>query len=161
MIFLQTLLQRAFRIVPILCGSLDEWLLQGKDPKEEPTLTQWIGYLRKRFSEGSPLCLIASVDLSHMGGRFGDPFPLHGVVLEEIREEDLGMLQMIERGDTEAFLEHIRRTRNRRRVDGVLPIYTLLEVLPSTVGRLLRYEQSVERETHSVVTFASMAFYRN
>ena len=50
-------------------------------------------------------------------------------------------------------------TRNQNRVDGVCPIYVLLEVLQPSSSKLLKYDQSVESEANSVVTFASMGFY--
>ena len=80
---------------------------------------------------GMSVCVLASVDLSHVG-RFGNRFAVNESVLDRIRKEDLEMLQTAEAVDTEAFLESIRRTENRRRVDGVCPIYTLLETLQST-----------------------------
>ncbi|MFB3041996.1 MAG: MEMO1 family protein, partial [Candidatus Poribacteria bacterium] len=105
--------------------------------------------------------ILASVDFSHIGGRFGDRFPLSTVALERLREEDLEMLHAAESVDVEAFLETVRQTENRRRVDGVCPIYTLLETLQPTSGKLLRYDQGLEQEMNSVVTFASMGFYRS
>jgi predicted class III extradiol MEMO1 family dioxygenase len=82
-------------------------------------------------------------------------------VRDRIRDEDLEMLRAAENVNTQAFLETICRTKNQRRVDGVCPIYTLLETVQPTSGQLLQYDQGLEPETNSVVTFASMGFYRN
>jgi predicted class III extradiol MEMO1 family dioxygenase len=109
---------------------------------------------------GTSVCIIASVDLSHVGRRFGDSFPLNTIVLDRIRDEDLEMLGAAESVNSQALMETIRRTKNQRRVDGVCPIYTLLETLQPTSGKLLRYDQGLESEVNSVVTFASMGFYR-
>ncbi len=162
-IFLQALLgeKRSFRIVPIICGSFDELLISGRHPRDEPSVQGFIETLKRAIDEsGSSVCILASVDFSHIGGRFGDQSSLNTVALERIREEDLEMLHAAESVDVEAFLDTVRQTENRRRVDGVCPIYTLLETLQPTSGKLLRYDQGLEREMNSVVTFASMGFYR-
>ena len=96
-----------------------------------------------------------------LGERFGDRSGVNTVVLDRICEEDVEMLGAVEGVDTDGFLDTIRRTKNQRRVDGVCPIYTMLQTLQPASGKLLRYDQSVERETNSVVTFASMGFYRS
>lgn len=162
-IFLQTLLGevKPFRIVPVICSSFDPLVVAGGDPRDEPSVQSFIESL-KRATEvyGTSVCIIASVDLSHIGRRFGDSFPLNTIVLDRIRDEDLEMLGAAESVDSQAFLETIRRTKNQRRVDGVCPIYTLLETLQPTSGKLLRYDQGLESEVNSVVTFASMGFYR-
>ena len=97
--------------------------------------------------------------MSHIGSRFGDDFRLDAPALQRIRESDLEMIGAVERRDSGAFLETIQRTKNRQRVDGVCPIYTLLETLNPAAGKLLRYEQGLEPEANSVVTFASMGFF--
>ena len=49
---------------------------------------------------------------------------------------------------------------SRRRICGLAALYALLSALPPCRGRLLRYEQSPEEETRSVVTYAAIAFER-
>ena len=161
-VFLQTLLggARPFQIVPIICGSFDPLVIEGGHPRDEPSIQGFIEGLKQTIvAYSASVCILASVDLSHVGGRFGDNFPLDTFALNRIREEDLDMLRTAEAVDSEAFLETIGRTKNQRRVDGVCPIYTLLEALQPTSGKLLRYDQGLEPEANSVVTFASMGFY--
>ena len=161
-VFLQTLFEgvKSFRIVPIICGSFDSLVIDGGHPRDEPSVQEFVESLRKAIEACSAsVCILASVDLSHVGGRFGDGFPLEASVLDRIREEDLEMLRAAESVDSQAFLETIRRTKNQRRVDGVCPIYTLLETLRPTSGKLLRYDQGLEPEMNSVVTFAGMEFH--
>ena len=163
-VFLQAVLgeMKPFRIVPIICSSFDPLVIAGGDPRDESSVSGFIDSLKGAIAAiDASVCIIASVDLSHVGARFGDRFPLNTVVRDRIREEDLEMLRAAENVDTRAFLETIRRTKNQRRVDGVCPIYTLLETLQPTSGKLLRYDQGLESETNSVVTFASMGFYQD
>ena len=162
-IFLQALWGevKPFQIVPVICSSFDSLVVAGGDPRDEPSVQSFIESL-KRATEvyGTSVCIIASVDLNHVGRRFGDSFPLNTIVLDRIRDEDLEMLGAAESVNFQALMETIRRTKNQRRVDGVCPIYTLLETLQPTSGKLLRYDQGLESEVNSVVTFASMGFYR-
>lgn len=161
-VFLQSLFgeTRRFQIVPIICNSFDPLLINGKHPRDEPSVQEFIEGLKRAIeARGTSVCIIASVDLSHIGGRFGDGFRLDAPALQRIRASDLEMLGAAERRDSGAFLETIQRTKNRQRVDGVCPIYTLLETLNPAAGKLLRYEQGLEPEANSVVTFASMGFF--
>ena len=161
-VFMQTLFgeTRRFQIVPIICNSFDPLFISGSHPRDEPSVQSLIeGLMRAIEARGTSVCILASVDLSHIGGRFGDSFPLDASALQRIRESDLEMLGAAECMDSQAFLETIQRTKNHQRVDGVCPIYTLLETLNPTSGKLLRYEQGLEPEANSVVTFASMGFY--
>jgi len=48
---------------------------------------------------------------------------------------------------------------NRRRICGFPPIYMLLSTLPASAGMVLKYDQSVEPATQSMVSYASVVFY--
>ena len=53
----------------------------------------------------------------------------------------------------------MRREQDRRKICGFSPIYTLLHLIKAGEGKLLKYQQAVESNSQSVVTFASLAFY--
>jgi hypothetical protein len=69
------------------------------------------------------------------------------------------MLGYAERMDGEGFFSSISREKDRRRICGLPSIYSMLRVLDAGEGRLLKYGQAFTPETHSVVSFASLAFY--
>ncbi len=69
------------------------------------------------------------------------------------------MLGYAEKMDGEGFFSSIARQRDRRRVCGLPAIYTMLKILETREGKLLKYGQAFTPETQSVVTFASLAFY--
>ena len=62
--------------------------------------------------------------------------------------------------DAGGFFELIARDEDRNRVCGLSPTYTMLEVARPTRGELLRYDQAVELDGTSCVSFAAAAFYR-
>lgn len=110
-------------------------------------------------SLGRAVCYIASADLAHMGLQFGDREGIHEYDLRVISQEDQEMLTYAERMDGEGFFSSISRERDRRRICGLPAIYSMLKILEAREGRLLKYDQAFTPETHSVVTFASLAFY--
>lgn len=148
------------RIVPILCGSYQEAIEHHLSPMEIPSIRQFIEALRDATtSYKKEVCFIASADLAHMGLQFGDSQGMHEYGLRVLSREDQEMLRYVEKIDGEGFFSSILEERDRRKICGLPPIYTMLKVLRANEGRLLKYGQAFTQETQSVVTFASLAFY--
>jgi len=161
LIFLNSLYygSRSFKIVPILCGSFHEMIMQGSTPEHNRHLSDFISVLKETLEDSRyQTCFIASADLSHIGIRFGDPSPPSPASLQKIAIEDKKMLSYIESLDAEAFFQSIQREKNGRKICGLSSIYSLLRVMDAEEGKLLNYHQSLEPNGSSVVTFASMVF---
>jgi MEMO1 family protein len=152
---------REIRIVPILTGSLYEYVELGDgDTSDDERLTTLYGTLDDVGRElGRNVCYIAGADLCHVGKKFGDEFPARNV-LAELRRHDGETLEHIARPDAEGFLRHLARVDNRHRVCGVAPIYATLRTARPTKGKVLGYEQWDETERESAVTFGSVALWR-
>jgi len=149
-----------FRIAPILCGSFHEAILQDKSPMELPGVASLIQALKKAMVETKrKVCVLASADLAHVGPRFGDPIPPDRISLLNLAEEDQRLLGYAERIDGEGFFRILAREKDRRKVCGLSPIYILLHLLDGARGKLLKYSQSLDSTTQSVVTFSSVAYY--
>jgi hypothetical protein len=154
--------QEDFSIVPILCGSLHEELegAPGRRPIEREDVAGFcraLSALREEF--GPSLCIIASVDLSHVGLKFGHAEGVDPLGARIIRSADRAMLERIEAGDPEGFFDHFRPDANGRNVDAVTAVYTLLHALGEGTAELIDYDQYVEAPTQSLVSFASLALY--
>lgn len=150
---------RPARIVPVLCGSLMEAVPAGADPMSVEPVARFVGALRELLRQyGEQAAVIASVDLAHVGHRFGDSMELTAQELGRIESEDLALLRHAERMDATGFFNENRAQHDRRRICGFAALYALLSAVPAKRGRLLRYEQSPEEETRSVVTYAAMSF---
>jgi MEMO1 family protein len=148
------------RIVPVLCGSFQEAVDRGGSPMDLGPVREFIEVLRDEVSaRGERVCVIASADLAHMGLQFGDREGMSDYDLRVLEEEDRDLLRHVEMGEGETFFSSIARERDRRRICGLPSIYTLLQVLGTKEGRLLKYGQAFTRETRSVVSFASLAFH--
>ena len=151
---------KPLKIVPVLSGSFHEAIDKGVSPMELKPIRQFIDALKEAVSFlGREVCYIASADLAHMGFQFGDREGIHEHDLRVISQEDHEMLEYAERMDAEGFFSSISTDKDRRRICGLSPIYSMLRVLEASGGKLLKYDQAFTPETHSVVSFGSLAFY--
>lgn len=162
-LFLQHILdgtKNGIKIVPILCSSFHELLTKGISPLEKPQISDFILSLKEAIATvGKKICIIASVDLAHVGLRFGDVHPQTPEGLEALSIKDREMLKFVENIDPEGFYHYIKEEDDKRRICGLPAIYTFLNIVDANKCRLLRYEQCNDDKTGSTVTFASMAFY--
>jgi hypothetical protein len=153
--------RRPLRIVPILVGSFGGLITAGSSPSESPPVAAFITALRAVLAEETaPYCLVGSVDLAHVGQRYGDHALLAPADLQAQTAADRRLLDWVVRADARGMFDQVAREQDRRRICGLAPAYTLLEVLRPRQGELLKYGQAVEPDGTSCVTFASVAFSR-
>ncbi|NQU10501.1 AmmeMemoRadiSam system protein B [bacterium] len=145
------------RIVPVLVGSFHDLLESGREPIADQQVAAFAAALRETIAAtDQQVCVVAGVDLAHVGGRFGDGFTINAEVLAQLAADDRAMLGHVEAADPVRFGQFIYQEQDRRRVDGFPGVYTLLQALQPQRGALLCYDQSFEEDTNSVVTFASL-----
>jgi len=144
-------------IVPLLCSFSLEDLESDKDYIHEMAklLCDLAG------SQGRQVGFIASVDLAHIGPRYGDNFRPHEGTLAQHLRADSDLLAALEECDARQFIGILRGERNERRICGLAPLYVLARIFEgSAEGRLLHHSHVTVDQNDSFVTFASMAFYR-
>lgn len=155
-LFLRFLLPEV-RIVPILCSFGVEELEQRSN--DILTMVQSLKETLEAYPH--PVCLISSVDLAHIGPRYGDRFRPHAGTVREHEQADHKLLKTMSTADAEAFADILVAERNCRRICGLPPLYTMLKTLEGHAeGELLRYDYTKVDGEGSFVTFASMAFYK-
>ena len=151
---------REVAFVPILCGSFQDIISRRQSPLASPPVSGFLDALKKVLGEsGRQVCFVGGVDLSHVGGRFGDAGALSDATIQSTELHDRELLQAVEKVDPEGFFEVICRECDRTRVCGASAIYTLLQAMDAGRGELLKYDQAIEQEAQSLVSFAGMAFY--
>lgn len=161
-LFLQHLLggHREIAIAPILCGSFHTMIYNSTAPGENDEVREFISALRNTVAEyGEDICIVAGVDLSHVGQRFGQNVTVTSDILNQIEDHDRKMLAHVLSGDGEGFFRFIQQESDRNNVCGVSAIYTLLHTVGTRNTQLLNYEQAVDQAANSVVTFAGVAIY--
>lgn len=151
---------RDIRIVPILAGSLYEYVESGKgNAVDDRQLTELYETLADTARQlGRNVCWIAGVDFCHVGKKFGDSFPARQV-LEDVREHDMDLIAEAIKPNPEGFLRRLANVKNGFKVCGVSPMYAMLRSAQPSYGTLLCYDQWDEVERESAVSFASVAFY--
>ena len=152
--------KKPFKIVPLLAASLEQFLDIEAAPSTLPEVDAMARALRRALAlEAKRVCLIAAVDLAHVGNQFGDPGRVTDAVRAAIESADREMLAVVERGDSDAFVASAGADGGRRKICGVPALYVTLRALDGAAsGELLHYEQAYTPETESVVSFAAMAF---
>ncbi len=157
-LFLQAIFPgRSFRIVPLLAGALsagEGGTPSGREEVERPlaAILEEAGRRRGRVT------FLAGVDLAHLGPRFGGDHSLAREDLEELEQRDRATLEMISRGDPEAFYRDVAGDGNQRNVCGLSPLYFLLRCLQGRRGEILGYEQAAEEDGSQVVSFGALCF---
>jgi len=158
-VMLQSLLggRRPFTILPVLASYLHEAVWAGTEPEADPRVPRFLDALQEAVAASSRrVCLVAGVDLAHVGPRFGDPDPNTEASLAIVEREDRAMLESVVAGDARGFFARVAADRDARRICGLSPIYSLLRVLPEAPGRLIEYRQWPDPE--GAVTFCAVSF---
>ncbi len=149
---------RGYKVVPILVSSFYEMVASGRVPSADPRVGSFIEALREELAvESRSVCIIAGVDFAHIGRKFGDQRPADEAFVKWVEQEDRALIENIVRGDPEGFFRAIDKDKDSRRICGLAPMYTQLEILRGRSGRLLKYDVALEPPTESAVSFASLA----
>ncbi|MCX6154274.1 MAG: AmmeMemoRadiSam system protein B [Candidatus Kapabacteria bacterium] len=150
---------RKFQILPILIGSFYEFVNKSCSPKSDFRISGFIEKLSNLLKNcGKKMIIIASVDLAHIGRKFGDNFDAEEQ-LDNLEKEDANLIELIINNKPEEFFNEIIKCSDNRRICGLSPIYIFLTLLANARGEFLKYGQWSELETKSAVSFASLAFY--
>ncbi|MCJ7686233.1 MAG: AmmeMemoRadiSam system protein B [Desulfobacteraceae bacterium] len=158
-IFLQHLLaDNPFTIIPILCGSLQMGVPEYTRQAYLEQTGRFLDELRLILNDPEQeTILIAGVDLSHTGPKFGHEMPASHLQ-NSSQEHDQNLLKHLTRLDAANFWEESRRVNDQFNVCGFSALACLLEILPECQGELLHYEIWHEEPTRSAVSFASAVF---
>ena len=149
------------RIVPVLCGSFHEFVETRRRPLDDERVRGFVEAVRAAVGEtGRRVQYLASIDLSHMGPRYGDEEGLDEEGFLRVEKADRDLLARAAAGDLDGFFEHQVFCRDERRVCGFSALYTLLALVPGLRGRLLRYEMTTFPGTKDTVGHCAMAFSR-
>lgn len=149
-----------FTIVPVLCSFAHQMLEEERFAREKSLIETFTAALRKTIAEdGRKICLLASVDFSHVGPRYGDGYSPDEIFLSQVAASDQNLLASIESIDAAGFHRAIARERDRYRVCGYAPIYTLLAATEAKSGKQLQYDRTAVDDQNSTVTFASAVLY--
>jgi hypothetical protein len=159
-VFLKHVLgERRACIVPILAG-LGAEQASGQAPRTTAPVARFLDALKEGIAKrGKRVVLVAGADMAHVGPRFGDLTPHDPAMRADLERVDRVSLDLAARSDAASFWEDVASDLDERRVCGLAPIFSLLDALPSTRGKLLHYEQNIDPDDGSIVSYASLVFH--
>jgi len=148
--------QNDFEILPILTGSMHEYIEGGKDIDDD-LLSELVENLKTVLARyGKPYIVIAGADLAHIGAQFGDPLPLDAMTLAGSKVKDKEILACIREANARAFFDTIKNERDERRICGLTPIYFQLRFVEGCTAKIVEYKQWTDGQ--SSVSFAGAVF---
>jgi hypothetical protein len=159
-VFLQHALGPELKIVPILCGPLDEGPQSRGVAENDQDRECFFGALSELAEKHRDrLFWVLGIDLTHLGRRYGDPFTAvaNRGQMADVAEQDRRRLELVCAGDSRGFLELVRVRRDELNWCGYSTLYTFIRAVGKVRGRVLRYEQW-NIDPQSVVSFASLEF---
>lgn len=149
-------------ILPVLCGSIHDLLLNGVNPRKDVGFSSFILALKAALATfpEDEVMFIAGVDLSHVGEQYGGGKLTETDYLRVV-SDDQKLLSSLCRADVDAFHKHFEQDLNVRQVCGHAPLTALLSLLEnrSARGELLKHDSWYDGA--STVGFASVAFHDN
>jgi AmmeMemoRadiSam system protein B len=162
LIFLQHLLSRdSFTIIPILCGSLKATLSHYTRDEYLEKASSFLAILSDTLHQSNDKTLIvAGVDFSHIGPKFGHDMPASYLEGQSEKHDQL-LLKAISEGRPNAFWEESIHVKDRFNVCGFSAMACLMEILPPSRGRILKYQIWHEAATRSAVSFAAVVFHKD
>ena len=157
LIFLQQILRdRGFTIVPVLCGSLMGSLPAYNRKVYQSKAGDFLGILAEGAKDEKTI-LVAGVDFSHVGPKFGHDMPA-SFIIGESEKHDRRLIDFLCTGNADGFWEESEKVQDRYNVCGFSTLACLLETIPPSRGTPLAYEIYREEATESAVSFAAAIF---
>ena len=157
LIFLQHIISDvSFTIIPVLCGSLIGSLLNYSREEYKSRGSDFLKILADAAKEEGTI-LIAGVDFSHVGPKFGHDLPA-SLIIDKSERHDRQLLNFLCAMDADSFWLESKKIEDKYNVCGFSVLACLLETLPPSHGHLLSYEIFKEDPTRSAVSFAAAIF---
>lgn len=157
-IFLRHYLGDTPRIVPILCGSIHEFILTGKTPLEDERFLAMRDAISDLTTErGLKTLMVAGVDFSHIGPKFGHNHPADAL-LPQAAAGDEAIIEGLMEASPEKIFAHAAKTRDFCNTCGLPSIILFSWLIGPCSPKLLAHRTYDEKVTQSAVTYASMIF---
>ncbi len=156
---MQFVIHNEFEILPVLTGSMHEYIESKKDIKNDQELADITGNFKAVLEKyGQPYIIATGADLAHIGEQFGDRYELDFSTLGASKLKDEELLKHISNVDADGFFNTVRQEADRRRICGLAPVYFQLKMLEGNTCRITGYNQWTDGR--SSVSFAGGIFYR-
>ena len=148
-------------VVPILCGSFQEFVVGDAEIGGDESIDNALSYLKEAIT-GRKTLVLAGADLAHVGPVFGDRLPVDLAWRPRLGVQDNESISAICEGDANGFLDLSRSEGDARRMCGLAPIYMALRLLGRTNGEAVGYEQCpADVDGSSLVSIVGVLLYED
>jgi AmmeMemoRadiSam system protein B len=148
------------RILPILVNSFASDIFNDRIPVDDNGFKAFVEKLKEIILlSGYTPVIISSVDMAHIGRKFGDEFDASDK-LESLKNEDNKLIHHLASIKPDDFFREVAKVKDKNKICGLAPIYTALQYCKPSESRCLHYDIWHEEETKSAVSFASFAYYK-
>lgn len=159
--FLQTIWGNNFSIVPILFGSFNSFITNTNSAAESEDLETFIKSTARTIQTlKKPWTVVLSVDMSHMGQAFGDPYLIDQSKTADINLLDSGYIDSLTSAG--ALMNRMIESQNRTKICGYPAIYSFLRIMEeSGINNSLityDYSYSLSRDQSTFVSFQSGSY---
>ncbi len=157
-IFLKHFVKTDFKILPVLCSFSHSIFSRPKSL----ALEKFRAFVRVLKTVLQNYCgsvtIIASVDFSHIGTKYGDLRPPSPSFLAQVERSDRDAVDALIQFDQQQFQQKFFENDNQYRICGYSALMTMLELVSPTHSYFLDYNSAIMDEQRSRVTFASLLF---
>jgi len=155
-IFLHYYVENPIRIVPILCGGLHDFIHRRQNVfADERFMAMCAAITDLTQKSGKKTLMIAGVDFSHVGLKFGHRMPAE-TLIDMARTNDTRIISHLSAGKPEKIFEGAIVNQDQFQVCGLPSILIVSKLLQDCTATLLSHETYDEKATRSAVTYASM-----
>jgi AmmeMemoRadiSam system protein B len=120
--------------------------LPSKAPESNDHVNRFLGRLGDLAAkESDRLLWVLSIDMAHMGQRYGDEFPAYADRAEmlDIAERDRRRIDRINASDAQGFWDLVKENHDDLKWCGSAPLYTFLKAaMPSSISPVVRARRS-------------------
>ena len=150
---------QSFKLLPILCGSLQKFVVDKQLPSEDEAINNVIEALIE-YRKRSRTLVIAAGDLAHMGPEFGDTASMDELSRADLASKDHISLATIEKGSPDEFFDISAEESDARKICGLTPIYLMGKILDGCNGYSVGYDQCpADQQNNSVVSIAGTVLF--
>lgn len=160
-LWLQHLFGADVAVLPVLVGAFAESIYgEGGAPESsEAVAAQFRALAEIAKKYGSEIGWVLSIDMAHMGPRYGDrePFTEGSGLSDQVSSFDHDRLESLASGDIDRFWKQVQEEQDPLKWCGSSPLYMLYRAIPGVRAQLLNYGQwNIDEE--SLVTFGALQF---
>lgn len=151
---------REIKILPILCGNITSYILEGTSPMILPDYKYFIYALKEAIEKlNRKVCVIASGDLAHIGPRYNTELTIDNAALIELERFDKELLKTVGLKNISRFENLLKDSGDKWSNCGAAPLYALMNSIDYTDYEVSYTAFNTMEDNESIVSFGSLSLF--